>query len=58
MQGISASQMAQEWDDYTPKEEKITFESGEMEIKIPITLIHDDFGQEQDNGLDNNNVMF
>lgn len=50
--------MAQEWDDYTPKEEKITFESGEMEIKIPITLIHDDFGQEQDNGLDNNNVMF
>ena len=38
-QGISASNMAGEYDDYTPKWEKITFDSGETEIKVPITLV-------------------
>ena len=52
--GIPAKEMngsaeAGEYDDYTPKWEKITFDSGETEIKVPTTLIHDNYGAQTAN---------
>ena len=46
---MNGSAEAGEYDDYTPKWEKITFDSGETEIKVPITLIHDNYGAQTAN---------